>query len=91
MTDKTHDFKGIQEGLRTIHLWRDDEIAEWVKRNRKFLQFVTRLAERVQSGEVSIDVHKAGMSVITKPYHSLQCDEVYKEMTQQLMKEVRDD
>ncbi|NQZ15119.1 MAG: hypothetical protein HRT94_09905 [Alphaproteobacteria bacterium] len=32
--------------------------------------------------EVTLDMYKAGQTVITQDYHSMQCEEVYKAMIQ---------
>lgn len=88
MTDE-YDYKAALEGYNKG--WSVGDLLAWDKKYKREIKLALRLADRLSSGEVSIETHKAGQAVITKPYHSMQSEEIFKAMTAQMIAEVSDE
>lgn len=85
MTDK-HDFKGALDALYNPYNGLSDK-------HRHVCELALRIADRLQSGEVSVDMLLASDG--QHEYNAYLSDEdakmIFKAMAQQMMKEVEDE
>lgn len=88
MTDE-FDFDGALEAYEADVVGNNEfGYMNWVQDNAEEIQAALRLAARLQSGEVSEDMRRAGVNNFDLPKN---VDVIFEAMAQQLLKEVKDE
>lgn len=89
--NKEYDFKEALEDLQNVSC--DVGAMDWFKKHADFrgdaVETALRIADRLQSGEVSEDVVNQAAQYTTLNKDIIEA--IYRSMAQQLMKEVKDE